>query len=267
MMKHVTEVPEPLLADATQFYDNLSEDYDAMTGFEKRFIHEKPFFDLLMRRFGITTALDAGAGTGFHSLLLGQLGAHVTAMDISSKMLERVKAHAKDLHIKIDLVESNFQDMPHRLNKKFDAVFCMGNSLPHLLTHEELVQSLKNFSDVLRPGGILFFQLLNYTRILSSKERVQSVKEAGGMTFVRFYEFHEKFVVFNILRLKKEKGRLIPKLDSVKLRPILKPELTNVLHEAGFDDLRIHGSIALDEFCEQTSKDLVVLALKPKAMN
>ena len=267
MMEEIIETPEPLLADATQFYDNLAEDYDTMTGFEKRFIHEKPFFNLLMRRFGITTALDAGAGTGFHSLLLAQLGAHMTAMDVSSKMLEHVKAHAKDLHIKIDLVESNFQDMPHRVNKKFDAVLCMGNSLPHLLTYQELAQSLKNFSSVLRPGGILFLQLLNYARILTSRERVQSVKEARGMTFVRFYEFHEKFVVFNILRLKKEEGRLVHKLDSVKLRPILKPELTSALHEAGFDDLRIHGSIALDDFCEQTSKDLVVLALKRKAMN
>ncbi len=261
-MEQIIEVPESLLADAAEFYDNLAGEYDSMTGFDKRFVHERPFFNLLVQRFGITTALDAGAGTGFHSLLLGQLGVHMMAMDVSNKMLERVKAHAKDLHLKIDIVESTFQDMPHRLNKKFDAVVCMGNSLPHLLTREELVQSLKNFSAVLRPGGILFIQILNYARILTSRERIQSVKEAGAITFVRFYEFHEESVVFNILRLKKKEGRLIHKLDSVKLRPILKPELTNALHEAGFDDLRIHGSIALDDFCEETSKDLVVLAIK-----
>ena len=266
-MEQITEMPEPLLADASQFYDNLAEDYDAMTGFEKRFIHEKPFFNLLMQRFGITTALDAGAGTGFHSLLLGQLGVHMTAMDASSKMLEHVKAHAKDLRIKIDLVKSNFHDLPHTLDKKFDAVLCMGNSLPHLLTSEELIQSLKNFSAVLRPGGVLFVQLLNYARILSSRERIQSVKEAGGVTFVRFYEFHKEFVVFNILRLKKEEGRLTHMLDSVRLRPILKPELTSALREAGFDDLKTHGSIAFDDFHENTSKDLVVLAVKRKEMN
>src|SRR5208283_271283 len=191
----------------------------------------------------------------------------MTAMDMSKKMLERVKAHAKDLHLKIDIVDSTFQNIPHRLDKKFDAVLCMGNSLPHLFTHEELVQALKNFSAVLHPRGILILQLLNYDRILMSRERVQSVKEARGTTFVRFCEFHEDCVVFNILRLKKEEGRIIHKLDSVRLRPILKPEIMGALHEAGFDDLRIHGSIALDDFCAQTSKDLVVLALKRKAMN
>jgi glycine/sarcosine N-methyltransferase len=266
-MEQIIEVPESLLADATQFYDNLAGDYDAMTGFEKRFTHEKPFFNLLVRRFGITTALDAGAGTGFHSLLLGELGVRMTAMDVSSKMLERVKLHAKDLRVKIDLLESNFAGMPQRLDKAFDAVLCMGNSLPHLLTYEELVQALKNFSAALRPGGILLIQLLNYARILATRERVQSVKEAGGITFVRFYEFHQEFVVFNILRLKKEEGQLSHTLDSVKLRPILEPELTSALQEAGFDDLKIHGSIAFDDFHDKTSKDLVVLAVKQNEMN
>ena len=266
-MEQIIDAPEPVLADATHFYDNLAADYDTMTGFDKRFLLEKPFFNLLMQRFSITTALDAGAGTGFHSLLLGQLGVHMTAVDLSKKMLKRVKVHAKDLHLNIHVVQSSFQDMPQRLNKNFDAVLCMGNSLAHLLTYKELVQSLRNFSFVLNQGGVLFLQLLNYDRILTTKERVQSVKEAGGLTFVRFYDFHEDFVVFNILRLKKENGRLTQELESVKLRPILKAEIMRALQEAGFVDVRAHGSIALDDFQEQTSKDLVVLALKRKTMN
>jgi len=267
MREQIHSEQKPALAGVSQFYDTLAGDYDTMTGFDKRFIHEKPFFNLLVQRFGITTALDAGAGTGFHSLLLGQLGAHMTALDASKRMLDRVRAHAKDLHLKIDVIESNFQNVTHKLNKKFDAVLCMGNSLPHLLTYKELVQSLKNFSAALNPDGILFLQLLNYDRILANRERVQSVKEAGGVTFIRFYEFHKDFVIFNILRLKKEDERLIHTLDSIKLHPIVKAELTNALQEAGFNDLRFHGSIALDDFHEQTSKDLVVLALQRKAMN
>ncbi|MGA7161076.1 MAG: class I SAM-dependent methyltransferase [Bacteroidota bacterium] len=267
MTDQIQNSREPFLAEASQFYDTLAEDYDTMTGFDKRFIHEKPFFNLLMQRFGITTALDAGAGTGFHSLLLGQLGARMTAVEVSKKMVVRLKAHAKERRLNIDVIESSFQNLPKGLNKKFDAVLCMGNSLPHLLTYGELVQSLKNFSAVLHPGGVLLLQLLNYDRILANKERVQSVKEAGGVTFIRFYEFHEGHVIFNILRLKKEDGRLIHSIDSIKLRPIVKVELTNALQESGFDDLRFHGSIALDDFHVQTSKDLVVLALQRKATN
>jgi glycine/sarcosine N-methyltransferase len=266
-MEQAIELPNSLFTNAHWFYDNLAGDYDAMTGFEKRFIHEKPFFSLLIQEYGITTALDAGAGTGFHSLLLGQLGVDMTAADVSKHMLERTKAHAKDLHLAIKVVESSFEELPVTLHKKFDAVFCMGNSLPHLLTHEELVLSLKSFSAMLRPGGFLFLQLLNYNRILVSKDRIQSVKEAGGVTFVRSYEFHEKFVVFNILRLRNKNRQLVHQLDSIKLRPIVKLELLKALDEAGFGDLRFHGSIALDDYHEETSKDLVVRALKRKETN
>jgi ubiquinone/menaquinone biosynthesis C-methylase UbiE len=66
-----------------KFYDALAPDYDTMTGFQKRFVHEKPFFRLLVEKYKIRTVLDAGCGTGFHSLLLAQLGVQVTAIDVS----------------------------------------------------------------------------------------------------------------------------------------------------------------------------------------
>jgi 2-polyprenyl-3-methyl-5-hydroxy-6-metoxy-1,4-benzoquinol methylase len=189
----------------------------------------------------------------------------MTAVDVSKKMLERVKAHAKLHHVKIDIAESRFQDLPDRVHRKFDAVLCMGNSLPHLSTHRDLEQSLKNFWTVLNPGGLLFLQILNYDRILEKRERVQSVKEMGEVTFVRFYEFHRDHVIFNILKLKKENGQPVQELESVRLRPILKDEMIRGLHQAGFSEIHIHGSIMLDDFHEQSSKDLVVLARKPMA--
>jgi len=264
-MELLSEVPEPELKNVSQFYDQLAPDYDTMTGFEKRFVHERPFFNMLLEKYSIKTALDAGAGTGFHSLLLAELGVEMTAVDVSKKMLERVKAHAKLRHHKIDIVESSFQDLPDRVHHKFDAVFCMGNSLPHLSTRKDLEQSLRNFSTVLNPGGLLFLQILNYDRILAKKERVQSVKEMGEVTFVRFYEFHRDHVIFNILKLKKENGQPVQELESVRLRPILKEEMVHGLREAGFSEIHAHGSIMLDDFYEQSSKDLVVLARKPLA--
>ncbi len=251
---------EQSVETTAEFYDKLSADYDIMTNFEKRFAHEKPFFNMLVQRYGIETALDAGCGTGFHSLLLGELGVKVTAVDISKNMLDRLKVHARDTHVKIEVLESSFQELPVLLHRTYDAVFCLGNSLPHLLTQHELVQTLKNFSAALNPGGLLLLQQLNYDRILAKKERIQSVKESDGVTFIRFYDFHKASVVFNILTLKKEKGQTRHELESTALRPILKDDLLHAMKTAGFSDIRLHGSIALDDYRELDSKDLVVLA-------
>jgi len=251
----------------SEFYDKLSESYDAMTHFNRRFIGEKPFFAMLVQRYRLRTALDAGCGTGFHSFLLGELGVRMTAVDISKKMLAHLRTHARERHVKVELIEASFQELPDRLHRKYDAVFCLGNSLPHLLSQYEIVQSLKNFAAALNPGGLLMLQQLNYDRILAKKERIQSVKEVDGMTFIRFYEFHDASVTFNILTLKKDKGELNHELESVKLRTILKNELLEAAKAAGFSDLRVHGSIALDDYRPGESKDLVVLAQMPDANN
>ena len=250
---------------AAQFYDNLSDTYDTMTNFAKRFVHEKPFFNVLVQRYGIRTALDAGCGTGFHSILLGELGVRVTALDISRNMLVRVKEHARKSTATIDVVESSFLELPERMRGMYDAVFCMGNSLPHLLTQHDLTHALRNFAASLKRGGLLLLQQLNYDRILANRDRIQSIKEADGMTFVRFYEFHKASVTFNILTLKKENGEIRERLESTELRPILKEDLLQAIKAAGFSDVQLHGSIALDDYRGPESKDLVVLARVPDA--
>jgi ubiquinone/menaquinone biosynthesis C-methylase UbiE len=54
--------------DPKEFYDELAANYDEMTGFDQRFPHECPFFRILIERSHVTSALDAGCGTGFHSI-------------------------------------------------------------------------------------------------------------------------------------------------------------------------------------------------------
>jgi SAM-dependent methyltransferase len=169
-----------------EFYDALAPDYDLMTGYEKRFAREKPLFRSLVERFGIRTAIDAGCGSGFHSLLLAQLGVKVTAVDVSAEMLRRLRKHARELGIQIRALQCGFQEMRKSIRDRHDALFCLGNSLAHILRTDGLRATFRSFAGVLRPGGVVLLQLLNYDRILARRDRIQSVKESGGKTFVRF---------------------------------------------------------------------------------
>lgn len=248
------------LEEIERFYDGLAPRYDAMTGFQRRFAQEKPFFRLLVENNGVKTAIDAGCGTGFHSLLLAQLGVHVTAVDVSEEMLSLVRAHATDMGVRIGTLHSTFQSLAAKGLAGTDAVFCLGNSLSHLLTPEDLRESMRNFVRVLRPGGIFFAQLLNYERILSKRERVQSVKEEGGSMYVRFYDYGDAFLLFNILTIRRSPSGLIPELQSVRLRPLCRRDLVEAMEGAGFGEVRTFGSIAMEEFSPEESRDLVLLA-------
>jgi ubiquinone/menaquinone biosynthesis C-methylase UbiE len=249
--------------EVTTFYDTLAPDYDSMTGFEKRFVAERPFFRLLVERYGIHTAIDAGCGTGFHSLLLAQFGVKVTAVDTSTAMLQQVERHALEMHADVQTVASDFEHLPAALpDLKFDAVFCLGNTLAHMLSEDALRTSLNSFASLLKPQGTLFLQILNYDRILAQGERIQNVKEVGNTTFVRFYDFEPELIRFNILKLQKAADHLAHSLTSITLRPIRKAEVATILHEIGFIDVTFYGAISLEAFTEK-AKDLFVIAAKP----
>ncbi len=243
-----------------EFYDALAADYDTMTGFQKRFVHEKPFFRLLVEKNRIRKALDAGCGTGFHSLLLAQLGVDVTAVDLSSAMIAQVREHAKSLNLRVNTLRAAFGDLRKTLKPEFDAVFAMGNSLAHLLSEKEVRNSLKNFASILKPNGMLFVQNLNYDRILDAKERVQSVREAGEKTFVRFYDYAADFLTFNILTIEGKGEAVRQRMQSVRLNPVRSAAMKDLVAASGFTDVRLFGSIALEEYREGSSKDLVVVA-------
>jgi len=244
-----------------EFYDRLAPDYDAMTTFEKRFIQEEPFFRLLVQRYRIGSALDAGCGTGFHSILLTRLGVSVTAVDISSRMLGELACHIAGLGLDIRTVQAHFVDLPARVTGPFDALFCMGNTLAHLLTKQDLRAALAAFVKLLTPGGILFVQVLNYDRILRTRPEIQSVKETDRGTFTRSYEYPGDTIRFTIRMAPAARGvSSEERVQSVNLRPVLSTEFVSLLAETGFDDVHTFGSVAMEEYEPATSKDLVVLA-------
>ena len=254
--------PTDPAADITvaDFYDALATDYDRMTDFGKRFVAEKPFFNLLVERYRIKSAIDAGAGSGFHSLLLSQLGVAVTAVDVSAKMLSALEEHAADMNVEIASVQSSFQDLSRHVSQKVDALFCLGNTLPHLQGQQELEESLRSFRALLRPGGLLVIQLLNYQRVLAQRQRVLSVKEEGDAIYVRFYEYSDPLVRFNVLKLTRTSGGWRSGIRTVSLRPWQSEDLVLSLERVGFQETKLFGAISLEPFVPVTSKDLVILS-------
>jgi len=244
------------------FYDTLSDDYDSMTSFEQRLIKEEPLFRTLVEKYKIKTALDAGSGTGVHSLLLAHTGVKVTAVDISRKMLQRLSIHAQEKKLKVKIIKADFLNLPKKIHDKYDAVFCMGNSLVHAKTKRELKNILFNFYTLLNLNGILFIQILNYDRIISKREIIQSIKESELKTFIRFYGFGKDHIDFNLLTIDRNDGMLQHKLQTTTLRPTRQKEIVGLLRKAGFIKIESLGNLMGDKFFMSKSKDLYIIARK-----
>lgn len=243
-----------------QFFDELAPEYDDMTGYEKRLVKEKPFFHLLVDRYKIHSALDAGCGTGAHSIMLALLGVKVTAVDVSPAMVQRTAEHASKHGLDIATRIGSFGSLSKSIRRQFDGVFCLGNSLAHTGSAEEMQNSLQDFFLLLPPGGHLFVQMLNYELICAEKNRIQNVREECNKTFIRFYDFSGDLIQFNILTLTKERDDIRHHLQSISQRAIFWQEFEQALGRSGFEEIRLHGGISLGEFQPATSRDLVVIA-------
>lgn len=243
-----------------EFYDTLAADYDAMTGFAQRFEAERPVLRSLVEHYAIKTALDAGCGTGFHSLVLAQLGVHVTAVDISPEMLAALRRHSEELNLSVHAVQAEFGNIPDVLTTRFDAVFCLGNSLVHLLSESEVRQALRAFASVLKPKALVVIQLLNYDRILSERTAILATREVEGTKFVRYYDYGKERLRFNVAKISNHRDSTEQSVISVPLRPLRKDELVQHLVAVGCRDVHCFGSLSMDAFDWLSSKDLVVIA-------
>jgi len=105
---------------------------------------------------GIQKILDIGAGTGFLSLILAEMGYDVVGVDISEEMLERAKKKAADqgLKPKVEFKLDDAEALSFR-SESFDAVV----NRAVLWTLPNPKKALSEWKRVLKPGGKLCFFL------------------------------------------------------------------------------------------------------------
>lgn len=244
------------------FYNEFADDYDLMTQFGTRFEKEHSAFQKIVDQFNIKKALDAGCGTGFHSILLSKLGCDVTAADISQNMVDLLNLKKVSFGVEIKTVVSSFQELATKVDSGFDGIFCMGNSLPHLLTNEEIKTALDNFYQLLKKSGKLILQILNYDKILSEKKKVQSVREIQGKTFIRYYTYTQSLLEFNIMTLERTGSNIEADVRSILLFPIQKELLESILTDSKYININIYGTISMDQYSPRESNDIFIIAEK-----
>ena len=254
----------------SRMYDSLAEDYDRFTNWNNRLSFELPFIQQELQQISPSTSarvLDAACGTGMHAIALARQGFNCAGADLSRRMIEEAVQNAENAGVNIDFKVAGFGELQQRFTpRKFDALLCLGNSLPHVLTTQELQQTLVDFARCLRPGGLLLIQNRNFDAILERKERWMPPEPYGDQTgewlFQRFYDFEpDGLIRFNMVTLKRRLGSdWTAQVTSTMLFPQTESFLRHALADAGFIDLHSMGSMQGDPFNPQTSGNLVITA-------
>lgn len=174
-------------------YDEFSADYDRFVNWPARLAVEMPFIEAQLQSAGARRVLDVACGTGMHAIELAKRGYESMGADVSAAMIERARANAHAAGVATPFVIAGFGALLEKAGGQFDALLCLGNSLPHLLTPADLHTALQGFAACLHPGGLLLMQNRNFDAVLARQERwmaPQSHREGDvEWLFLRFYDF------------------------------------------------------------------------------
>ncbi len=248
-------------------YDSLSANYDRFVDWQGRLALELPFIIEKLQAVPARRVLDAASGTGMHAIALAQCGFNTAGADNSQGMIERARQNASLAGVQVRFEQARLGDLCAVMGRRsWEAVMCLGNSLPHLLTQAELAAALIDFSCCLNPGGALIIQNRNFDAIMTSRERwMEPQAHTEGQKqwiFQRFYDFDpDGLITFNMVTLEQEGlGSWSQSVSSSRLRPLLKDELVTKLGAAGFGDITAYGNMSGADFDPRTSPNLVVTA-------
>lgn len=184
------------LGSVEEHYENLlARHYTWMRGdFWQRVREYRGFFE----RAGVSPrssgkALDLGAGSGFQSLALAELGFEVLAVDTSEALLEELRSQAGERRIRLVLGDMSDQKV-YAGKGPFEVAVCMGDTLPHLRSHEEVGALFEAVRGVLEGGGNLVLEFRDYTSELKGADRAIPVRMDDERIMATFLEYEKERV-------------------------------------------------------------------------
>jgi len=281
-----------MTTDERQMYDDFSADYDRFVNWPSRLTAELPFLERQLQAVGARRVLDAACGTGMHAIALAQRGYEVVGADLSPAMIERARANAAAVGVPARLDVAGFGTLAQTFGPSssspwgeeegdgvrkgvfpFDALLCLGNSLPHLLTPVDLAMALLDFAACLRPAGLLVIQNRNFDAVLARGERwLEPQAHREGETewlFLRLYDFErDGTITFNLVTLRREgAGEWRQQVRATRLWPQRRDDLVAALAAVGFREIACWGDMQGAPFDAECSPNLVLTARRSMERN
>lgn len=186
--------------------------------------------------------LDIGCSTGQLAGKLVSLGSLVTGIDLNGDMIEIARKGNREPGL--EFIQANMMELDAFFSEStLDAVLCFGNTLVHLDSIDEVAIFLKLVAKILKPGGKLLLQILNYDYIL--KEEIDELPLIDGphISFIRKYDLPEQpdeKIIFNTeLIIKSTRESLF---HASRLLPLRKKDLEYLLKHYGFEHTKFYAN-------------------------
>lgn len=154
--------PRPFHTQLSQVYAACKfDDYDAnqhAQAFDERLLED------VIGSLGPDTPLvvDLGSGTGrLSNAIAARTSAQVIGLELSEDNIRVAKQEAEKVQLgeQVEYMLSDWNQEDALGERKADLVYCLGRSLPHAQTRDELRKVIRNISNMLAEGGTFIFDV------------------------------------------------------------------------------------------------------------
>lgn len=231
------------MGDVTSHYrDLLAADYLTMIGdFDARVRADKGLFcglDLECET-GRARALDLGCGPGMHSVALTKIGYQVTSIDLSEELLEELKRRTEGFAVHV--VQGDITKLQGAVMPGFELAVCLGDTLPHLPSFEDVDRFLGEVHGVLGSRGQLLLGFRDLPPVLEGVDRFIPVAQTDDRIMTCFLEDRgDKVEVHDLIHRRGADGWVLHKSSYPKLR-LGELDVRKRLKGAGFEI--VHSSV------------------------
>ena len=198
--------------------------------------------------------LDIGCGKGRHSLYFSKKNYFVTGIDISEKNIEYARKSENDrlsffVHDMRNLFRINF----------FDIALNLFTSFGYFEKERENRNAIASVVKSLKPGGIFVIDFMNSKKVI--RELVaEELKAVDGIDFTIKRYIENDFIIKEIDFF--DKG--INHSFTERVRTFTKDDFDAYLGLYGFKTIHLFGDYYFNEFDEQKSDRLIIIAQKGK---
>lgn len=157
-----------LETSVARFYDELADDYHLIyADWEASVRRQGDALDALIGQDS-AEVLDCSCGIGTQAIGLALRGHRVTGTDLSPRAAARAAREAARRNLTLPTAVADMRHLPFP-HGQFDTVVCADNSLPHLLTEQDVHAALTEMRRVLRPAGLLLLSTRPYDELLRER--------------------------------------------------------------------------------------------------
>lgn len=209
--------------------------------------------------------MDLASGTGEDSVYFARQGYDVTCNEISNEVRNLARQSSLNQGLNLAFTEGyDWRNLPEKLQCQFDAVLCVGNSFTYLFEDKDRDDAMRNFSSLVKRGGIVVVDHRNYDYMLAKRKNILTNPSCNFRWKGKYYYIGSGFSIFptaieddfvEITCRKDETGER----QHIGVYPIKREQLTDLMRSKGlrvrvygdFNELSSHNKVGDCDFYQQ----------------